>query len=523
MKDYKQQINLLSKQIKKITNSLIKEQSKNLLLEKENNDEYKITLLNEEVEHFELAIVLNKRIKQRFPTYNIALVGGACRDLFYRKFFGKDNSKIINDLDFSIFDNKTSKGLNKLELQELSNFISSDEFAVVEELDFLHLKVIHRDSQKEIEFTSTRKEAYRDNSRKPETVVGSVIDDILRRDFTVNAIYLNILKVENDTVFVKPVNNRINQHINDIKNKILKTTTADPKQIFDEDPLRVLRAIRFSGYSYDMEKNISDYIGEFDKDVLFNKVSVERIADELGKILKKGDVDYLIKSGFINKLMEDFDEFNDKEYKEYELEHIVNVIKQAREKAPADRKLTFLLVALFHDLGKANTGVYSDKKERWTFHNHEEDSASKAKKILTKFKFSNKLIRDVSNIVKLHMETKFFLNVPDTTIIRWILTYSNVQKFPQLIENVLLFNEIDWGGKSAEWRELNKDRLLHNEILNKVLDLKKEIDELKIIYSDDLKDIAMRIGKDKNIQNSSKSKAILKAKAKFLFYKIKNK
>lgn len=488
---------------------------------KENINEYKIQLTPDELKHFKVAIELNKQVNKKFPTINTALVGGACRDLILR-YFTQNNTKTVNDLDFAIYKN-TGVGLNDKELRDVMDFINTiPDFSVVDEIKFLHLKIIHRPTSYEIEYTSLRKEMYRDLSRKPETTVGQMEDDYSRRDFTINAVFLDIKNIVGNDLYVKPSNKKSEESILDIQNKILRTTTEDPNQVFDEDSLRLLRAVRFSK-DYKMDDKLKKAVDEYPSEKLLTQVSKERIADELGKILEKGDVDYLIKSGFIKKIMSEFSDFDDKEYKDAELQHIIDVIKVAREKAPKDRQLTFLLTALFHDIGKGSTGTYSSEKERWQFLGHEEESSKKAEEIMKRYKFSNPLVRDVSNLVNQHMVTKFFDKVPDKTIIKWILVYDNQQKYPDLIENALIFNTIDWGGKSPEWREKNKDMIKNErEIAKKVLYLRDEIRKIKSQYKDELSAISTEIGKDKHIPPNSKSGAILKRHANFILSKLKN-
>jgi tRNA nucleotidyltransferase/poly(A) polymerase len=491
---------------------------------KESIEEYTISLLPDEVKHFKLALELDQKIKKKFPNYVTALVGGACRDLFFRKFFGSEKSNRVDDLDFSIYKKNSGIGLDDKELTDLMNFIRlNPDYSVVVEMQFLHLKVIHKPTGFEIEYTSARKEAYDRTSRKPTTAIGTLADDVFRRDFTVNAIYLEILKVDNDSVYVSPVGESTKKHIDDVRNKILTTTTENPNDAFDDDPLRVLRAVRFSGYSYDMVPKLDKAVKEYDKEKIFTKVARERVAVELGKILEKGDVDYLLKSGFITKIATEFSDFDGKEYKDAEIQHIIDVIKVAREKAPKEKQLIFFLSALLHDVGKGSTGTYSDKKERWQFLGHEIESEKKARDIMKRYKFSNPLIRDVTNLISQHMVTKFFDKVPDKTIIMWILKYDDVQDYPELIDNVLLFNTIDWGGKPEDWREKNKDMIKNErEIVKKVLTLREKIREIKSQYKGELSAISTEVGKDKNIPTLSIKGAILKRHANFILSKLKN-
>ena len=499
-------------------------------LESKNTDSYTIPISSSEHKHFEVATDLNSKIMKRFPGTIIVLVGGSCRDLFYRKFFGEEVQKNINDLDYSIF-KSNNQGLNDTELTNVMEYIKSlGDYNVIDELDHLHLKILTKADNYEIEYTSTRKEAYQDTSRKPETSVGTVIDDIVRRDFTINAIYLNIDEINSDNIVVSPYNEETKTHIDHVRQKLLKTTTENPETVFSDDPLRVLRAIRFSGYGYDMEPGLEKAVKEFPKDDLYKKVSYERISDELGKILQKGDIDYLIKSGFIKNIIEEFGNFDDKPYKDYELQHIIDVVKMARKLAPKGQETIFLLAGLLHDVGKGgkqegkenDVGEWSDRKNRWTFNGHEKVSSEIARRFMKKFKFSNSMIKSVGDLIDLHMESKFYDNAPLKTIIMWILKYSNQQKYPNLIDNVLIFNSVDWGGKSDQWKKDNPTLMKADAISDKINKLRNVIDPIVDENKQELAEISKEIGQDKNIPNVSKPKAILKRKANFIIGKIKN-
>lgn len=490
-----------------------------------NIDNYSIPLTNDEIKHFQIAIKLDHDIKTKFPHYSTALVGGACRDLFFRKFFGDIDFKKINDLDFAIWNNKKNIGLDNNELIKLVQYISSTgEYNIVDHIDkFLHVKIFHKSTNYEIEYTSTRKESYHDpKSRKPETVIGAIADDVLRRDFTINAIYLNILGVDNNHVKVEPLNHVTQRHIDDVRAKILNTTTSNPNVIFDEDNLRVLRAIRFSK-DYKMTDEVDNIVKGFSGEKMLGQVSIERISEELGKILQKGDVEYLFKSGFISKIMSDFSDFDDKEYKDNEIDHIIRTIKIAREKAPPGRELVFLLSAFFHDIGKATTGTFSDKKDKWQFLGHENESSDKAGKIMRQYKFDNKLITQVTNIVSQHMVTKFFDKIPDKSIIRWILRCDDEIQRPHLVQDVLLFNTIDWGGKSDEWREKNYE-LIKNEraIANKVTYLQQKVREIRKKYKDELQTISKEVSNEKGMPRTSIQQAREKRHANFILGVLKN-
>lgn len=520
-----EKIKILNKRVNEITEETVMQNFKTFLCE--NHVKYDIPITPSESKHFKIAVDLNKIIQKRFPHFKTALVGGACRDLFFRKFFQDKDFQEINDLDFAIWSTKSNLGLNKKELQELLQYINSkSEFTVIDEGKFLHLKVFHKQTNYEVEYTSTRSETYRDiNSRKPETQIGSIVDDIIRRDFTINAIYLDIVDVGSNTVTVSPKNEQTIKHIQDVKNKILTTTTDNPNVVFDEDTLRVLRAIRFSD-KFEMTPEVEEIVREFPGERIINQASMERISDELGKILEKGNVDYLFKSGFINKIISEFSDFTDKEYGENEVQHIINTIKVAREKAPKDSQLIFLLTSFLHDIGKANTGTYSDEKERWQFFGHENESAIKAKQILTRYKFPNKIIDRVVGIIENHMVTKFFDKVPEKSIMRWLIRmYNQRQKTPNIVEDVLRFNIIDWGGKPAEWKEQNKDMIQQERVIaKKVLVMYEKMKNIIETYKDELKTISARLGADLKrglLSSESIPKAKEKLWANFILKKIK--
>jgi len=194
-----------------------------------------------------------KLIISRINDYEISLVGGANRELLLRYFNG--SSSIIHDLDFTVFKNDGS-GLTSSEFKEFSNrFKYMDDVILVDDgLKFLHFCVIGKKGTKfhniELEFGTPRKEEYYD-TRKPDISVGNVSDDIQRRDFTVNSIYTIINRLEDEYVVLEqhPLLVDIqNGFISDVKYGVLRTTSNNPMVIFNEDPLRILRAIRFGSF-----------------------------------------------------------------------------------------------------------------------------------------------------------------------------------------------------------------------------------------------------------------------------------
>lgn len=224
---------------------------------------YVLPISKKEQVHFNFALdILSTIVK-----YDVALVGGANRELFER--FYHEIEKEINDLDFSIF-HFDGRGLTFNEMEELSkHFKEHCDVTVVDDgLKFLHLKLIGTkgtvNEGLELEFGTCRKEEYHD-TRKPDTMVGTLKDDIERRDFTINSIYTRIIEGSSHYFYedgkfclrleIHPLFKDIQQsHIDDIKNKILRTTSTNPDFVLNEDPLRIMRAIRF-GKFYNGDSN----------------------------------------------------------------------------------------------------------------------------------------------------------------------------------------------------------------------------------------------------------------------------
>jgi tRNA nucleotidyltransferase/poly(A) polymerase len=414
-----------------------------------------IKLSQSEIEHFKSAELMNNLLEQN--GFSTALVGGASRDLLARIYLNEQNN--INDLDFAIF-TKEGLGLTPEQLSNVKQILEQNDYTVIDEIKFLHLKVYDK-NKNEIEYTSLRKEAYRDSSRKPETSVGNFSSDVQRRDFTIGAIYLKILKITNDTVTVIPVNEISVSNIEDLKNKLLKTTDS-PEEIFEQDPLRILRAIRFHK-KYKMNKDVENAVKNFPKEDLFKKVSIERIADELIKILLKGDVDYLINSGFINKIIPQFSKILNKN-------EIINIIEKCRS---VDNSKTMLLTSLLFKLDSAEV-----------------------KSILTNMRFPNKIINSISNIIT---------NINDFKNIKSWNKYQIINLFLNLnieqIDELIIFNYIVFGD---------------NGVKSFVKNYSQKLIPLIQKHKSDLSNIGTEIGKNKNIPNNEKAAVVNKQKIKFL-------
>lgn len=254
--------------------------------------------------------------------------------------------------------------------------------------------------KEDIEIVETRKERY-DNidSRNPSCVFGTIDEDCFRRDLTINTLYMDITS--------NKILDLTNTGISDIKSEIIRTP-CDPNITFSDDPLRMMRCIRFaSRYGWDIESCTMK--GIVDNAHRIGIISKERIADELCKILltdnPRRGLSLLMSSGILSHILPEFNRMSGLGQNEYHNTDVWNHTLDVVEKTP--NILVCRIAALFHDLGKINT--YSvDDNGKVHFYKHELESGVLVKDILSRLKFPNSIISDVYTIVTNHMRTKSF-------------------------------------------------------------------------------------------------------------------
>lgn len=253
----------------------------------------------------------------------------------------------------------------------------------------------------ELEAVQTRKEQYKDkNSRNPETVFGTLIEDAMRRDLTINALYYNIDsgKIEDIT----------GQGLNDIEKHIIRVT-SDPDVVYQDDPLRILRCIRFSSrFGWRIEE--ATFCGMIRNVHRLEIITKERIKDELNKMLltKKpsvalnmirsiGATDYIATELGMTYYI------HQNKYHNYNTvwEHTMMVMDNSMP------RLELRMAALLHDIGKTVTET-TDSDGNVHFYRHEFASSDMCDTILRRLKYSNDFIRKVQIMVKNHMRTKQF-------------------------------------------------------------------------------------------------------------------
>ncbi|HEX9615678.1 MAG TPA: HD domain-containing protein, partial [Bacteroidota bacterium] len=310
------------------------------------------------------------------------VVGGYVRDCI----LGRD----VKDVDIVVLGDGVAFGKRVSDALKRNSLVVFPKFGTA---------MLSLDDRK-LEFVGARKESYEKTSRKPAVQEGTLEEDLLRRDFTVNAMAVSLNKADRGTLF-DPLRGE-----KDLGKKILRTP-LDPAKTFDDDPLRIMRAMRFAAQlGFSIEKAVLKAAGEMRERLRI--VSQERISDEFLKLLAspKPSAGFLpmFETGVLEIVFPEMarlagvDQREDYHHKDVFL-HTLGVLDNICEHTD---NLWLRLAALLHDIAKPKTKAFKPGTG-WTFHGHEDVGARMVKPIFRRMKLPLEHAAYVEKLVRLHL------------------------------------------------------------------------------------------------------------------------
>lgn len=333
-----------------------------------------------------------------------------------------------------------------------------------------------------IEVTPYRTETGYSDNRHPDSVSFSqkIEDDLQRRDFTMNSLAYSVSKKEIIDLY---------GGAKDIKDKVIRTV-GDPTARFNEDGLRILRAIRLATeLSFEIEADTEKAIGEYAH--LLTNISLERIRDEFTKIIMSpapmDGLNTLRKLGLLKYIVPELEETLGVEQggiHQFDVwEHLLRSLQCAADKKYA---LEIRLSALFHDISKPETRRAGKGNKQWSFYGHEVLGARKTKKTLTNLKFSTKVIEKVTKMIRWHM---FFSDTEQITLsaVRRMIVNVGRENIWDLM-NVRICDRIGTGRPKEDPYRLRKYHAMIEEALRDPISVGMlKIDGKKIMTVTELK------------------------------------
>ena len=386
---------------------------------------------------------------------DIYLVGGYVRDLLLQR--------ATTDIDILVVGDGPS--LAKAVARELGN-----EAKVTVFKSFGTAQLAY--NGKKIEFVGARKESYSRGSRNPKVAPGTLEDDLDRRDFTINALALK-LNANDDFGTLVDKHGGL-RHLD----QGLLVTPLEPDTTFADDPLRMLRAVRFASQLYDAHGNHSFYLADSTHDAIYrnaNSISTivqERVTAELNKIMESRlpsvGLKLLSETGLLKKVLPELENLKgtktieNRSHKD-NFYHTLEVIDNV---ARAGGDLWLRWAALLHDIGKPATKRY-DQVVGWTFHGHEVVGGRMVPKIFRKLKLPLKgaELGYVKKLVELHLRPIPLTQEVSDSALRRLLVDAGED-----LEDLLLLCKADVTSKNPERKK---------RYLNRFSDLEEKLIELE--------------------------------------------
>jgi len=333
----------------------------------------------------------------------VYLIGGYVRDIILER-------PLKNDIDIMVVGDGVafaSKVAEKLGIEHINLF-----------KNFGTAHFIYKGMN--LEFVGARKESYDFLSRKPQVKVGTFIDDIMRRDFTINTLAVSLNQ--------KTIGELIDtlDGIKDIEERIIRTP-LNPEETFSDDPLRILRAFRFATQlNFDVDEKILEAAEKMAERLKI--VSQERITDEFLKIINSQTPSigliYLYKTGVMKEIFPEVHNLGGVEQRQdyHHKDVFYHTCKVIDNISKVTDNTWLRIAALLHDIAKPATKRFYEGIG-WTFHGHEELGARMVKGIFKKMRFPFIQIDYVTKLIRLHLRPMALVDetVTDSAIRRLIV------------------------------------------------------------------------------------------------------
>lgn len=351
--------------------------------------------------------------KEKTPIF---LVGGAVRDML----LGREQKK---DWDFVISGSGLSfaKALDE-KMKQAGSLVEFPDF------DTARYILGEGEEKIELEFAGARSETYEKKSRKPQVVSTTLEQDLLRRDFTVNAMAIPVeimLKKITPAILKKNIIDPFDGQL-DLKEKILKTP-LDPDKTFSEDPLRMLRAVRFaSQLNFSIEKKCLESIHKNCQRLKI--ISAERVKEELFKLLSTQTPSVglilMFHTGLMDMALPEVSKLDGVEdvYGHQHKNNLIHTFKVVDNVALYSSDTLLRFASLLHDIGKPGTKKFVPKTG-WTFNQHEHLGRKMAYDICRRLKMSKEETKFVTKIVRWHQHPIALMDsgVTDSAVRRLIV------------------------------------------------------------------------------------------------------
>jgi poly(A) polymerase len=325
-------------------------------------------------------------------------------------------------------------------------------------------------NQDEIECVYTRGEQYHDkDSRNPVTSFASIEEDCFRRDLTMNALYMNVNSQE--------ILDLTGKGLSDIKQHICRVTNDNPDIVFTDDPLRILRVIRFAcKYNFHIDDDtMKSMVKNADR---LEIITQERITDEFNKMMMAKDparaLCLLMYTGAMRFVVPEFKETVGMVQNDFHFgtvwEHTLAVVENNAVKERNGKVKAYLpvrLACVFHDLGKIKTRTVGEDG-RVHFYNHETVGADLVREIMVKMRYPNNITDEVCFYIRNHMLTKSWgddlSHIKIKTLRKLMYKCKTEERFINLMEVI-----------DADNNAHKKEHCLPNQAINIIDAMKKEI------------------------------------------------